>query len=129
MVTKIERLRLSGYQHCLLSDAQSIFNPSDFTTGDHRATSAASDCRNFSGLELSVGSIPASINICLKAGSATIVRVVCAICSMITLGVPAGASRPIDPVTVMLAKPSSVTVGSSDAALRREGLVTARTRI
>ena len=32
-------------------------------------------------------------------------------------------------VTVKAAKPNSATVGSSDAALRRAGLVTARTRI
>src|SRR6478736_116451 len=54
-------------------------------------------------------------------------RVAWAICLMISIGVPAGASSPIEPVTVMPGKPSSPTVGSSDAAVRRVGLVTART--
>ena len=47
------------------SGAQSIFSASALTTGAQSATSAARDCRNFSGFESSMGSIPASINICL----------------------------------------------------------------
>jgi hypothetical protein len=63
--------------------AQSIFTPSAATTGDHRATSAARARRKRSGLESTMGSMPASINICRHAGSATAVRVTCAIWSMI----------------------------------------------
>src|SRR5437899_5229461 len=48
---------------------------------------------------------------------------------MISFGVPAGASSPIEPVTVMLGNPSSAAVGSSGAATNRFGLVTARIRI
>ena len=73
--------------------------------------------------------MPASINSRWYAGSATAVRVACAICSMNSTGVPAGASSPIDPMTFIPTKPSSVAVGSSGAAMRRLGLVTARTRI
>src|SRR5712671_6353663 len=43
--------------------------------------------------------------------------------------VPAGANSPMEPITVMPGKPSSAAVGSSGAAFRRVGLVTARTRI
>jgi len=56
------------------------------------------------------------------------VRVACAICSMIEIGVPDGASSPSDAVTVKPGKPASVTVGISGAATRRFGLVTASTR-
>ncbi len=97
--------------------AQSIFSASALTIGAQRATSAARVRRNFSGFESRVGSIPASINICLYAGSATAVRVACAICSMIPIEVPAGASSPMEPVTVMPGKPSSAAVGSSGAAM------------
>ena len=45
--------------------AQSIFNASALTIGAQRATSAARVRWNFSGFQLRVVSIPASINICL----------------------------------------------------------------
>ena len=43
--------------------SQSRRSPSDLTTGAQRATSAARDCRNFSGVESGVGSMPASTNV------------------------------------------------------------------
>ena len=68
------------------SPAQSIFSPSALTTGVQSAKSAARDCRNVSGVQLSVGSIPESINIRLKDGSAITLRDACAICSTISSG-------------------------------------------
>ncbi len=43
---------------------QSILSPSAVTTGVQSATSAARDCRNFSGVESRIGSKPVSISIC-----------------------------------------------------------------
>src|SRR5262245_53537569 len=43
---------------------QSILIPSAVTTGVQSATSAARDCRNFSGVESRTGSKPVSISIC-----------------------------------------------------------------
>lgn len=43
---------------------QSIFSASALTTGVHSAISAASESRNFSGVESVMGSKPVSINIC-----------------------------------------------------------------
>src|SRR5262249_30106385 len=47
----------------------------------------------------------------------------------IALGVPAGASSPMVPVTVSLGRPDSAEVASSGATPRRVGLVTARMRV
>jgi hypothetical protein len=44
--------------------------------------------------------MPASINICWKAGSAITVRVACAICTMIQAG-----SRPVRPTRVQVCRP------------------------
>jgi len=63
-----------------LCKLQSILSPSFWTTGAQRATSAARVRRNFSGFESRTGSMPASINSRWYAGSATAVRVACAIC-------------------------------------------------
>ena len=113
---KLTGIVVSSYQSTVAAGAavlrgQSIFSASFSTTGFHRATSAASDCLNSSGLELSVGSISASINICLNVGSATIEPVACAICSITPIVVPPGARSPIEPITVIPAKPSSAAVG------------------
>ena len=63
-------VRVTGFMECA-SRRQSIFSPSALTTGVQRATSAARDRLNFSGFKQRAGSIPASISICLTAGSAT----------------------------------------------------------
>src|SRR5437763_8321649 len=49
--------------------------------------------------------------------------------SMIPLGVPAGASSPMVPVTVSPGRPDSAAVASSGATPRRVGLVMARMRV
>jgi hypothetical protein len=61
--TSVVRPAFIARQYLLLG--YSILSPSALTTGAQRAISAASDCRNFCGFESRVGSIPASINICL----------------------------------------------------------------
>ena len=59
------RPRTHGTSSKVMFRSQSIFNPRALTTGAQRATSDASDWRNFSGLESKMGSIPASDIICL----------------------------------------------------------------
>ena len=125
---KPSRSRL-GAEGPPLSRAQSIFSPSAFTTGVQSATSAASDRAIFRGLSREWIPYLRRSTFACRLGSATTVRVACAICSMIAVGVPAGASSPMEPVTVIPGNPSSAAVGSSGAAMRRVGPVTASTRI